>query len=38
MATREVPLEKNGDLNCIQVNILKSVTRMTKRDGDIKID
>ena len=38
MSTREVPLEKNVDLNCIQVNILKSVTRMTKRDGDIKID
>ena len=35
VATREVPHEKNVDLNSVQVKILKSVTRMIKRSGGI---
>ena len=38
MVTREVSLEKNVDLKCIQANILKSVTRMTIRGGVIRTD
>ena len=38
MVTREVSLEENVDLKCIQANILKSVTRMTKRGGVIRTD
>ena len=34
----EVPLEKNVELNCVQVNVLKSLTRMTKRVGDKQTD
>ena len=30
VAIREVPLEKNVELKCMQVNILKSVKRMTQ--------
>ena len=35
VATREVPLEKNVELKCMQVNERKHETRMTKR-GDVK--
>ena len=35
MAMREFPREKNMDLNSMQVNVSKSVTKMTKRDIDI---
>ena len=38
MATREVPLEKNVERKCMQVSVLKSVTRMTKRGGGIRTD
>ena len=31
VATREVPLEKNVELKCMQVNVLKSVTGIKKR-------
>ena len=31
MATKEVPLEKNVELKYMQVNVLKSVTRIKKR-------
>ena len=34
----EVPLEKNVELKCVQVNVLKSLTRLTKRVGDKQID
>ena len=35
MATREVSREKDLDLKAMQINILKSVTWMTKTDGGI---
>ena len=35
MATREVPLEKNVELKCMQVNALKSVTRIKKRKREV---
>lgn len=38
MATSEVPLEKNVELKYVQVNLLKRLTRMTKRDGGIRAD
>ena len=38
VATREVPLEKNVEMKYMQVNILKSVTRMTKRGGGTETD
>ena len=38
VATREVTLAKNLDLKVMQVNILKSVTRVTKRGGGIRTD
>ena len=37
-ATRGLPLEKNFDLKCLQVNVLKNVTRMTERGGGIGSD
>ena len=36
--TREVPRERNMDLKCMQVNVSKSVKRMTKRGVDIQAD
>lgn len=36
MAATAVPLDKNVDLKCMQVNTLKFVTRMAKRDGGIR--
>ena len=36
--TREVPREKNMDLKSMQVNVTKSVKRMTKRGVDILDD
>ena len=30
IATREVPLEKNIDMKCIHVNVLKNIARMTR--------
>ena len=36
--TREVPRERNMDLIAIQVNVSKSVKRMTKRGVDIRAD
>ena len=30
MATREVPPEKNVDMKCTQVNVLKNISRMTR--------
>ena len=36
MVTREVPCEKNMDLKSMQVNASQSVTRMTKRVGEIR--
>ena len=38
MDTREVPLEKNANLKYMQVNVLKSVTKMTNRGGYIRND
>ena len=38
MVTREVPLEKNMDIQFIQVNARKSVTRMTKRRVNVRTD
>ena len=38
MSKRELSQEKNVDLTCIQVNVLKSVTRITKRVVGIQID
>ena len=38
MATREVSFEKNLKLKCMQLKVLKSVTRFTKRDGGIRTD
>ena len=35
VATREVPLEKNVELKCMQVNVLKSVTRIKKRKREV---
>ena len=35
MATREVPLQKNVKPKCMQVNLLKSVTRIKKRKRDV---
>ena len=32
MATREVPHEKNVNLKSIQLNVRKSVTRLTQRE------
>ena len=37
MATREFSREKNMDVKPMQVNLRKSVSRMTKR-GDIRTD
>ena len=36
VVTREVPLEKNVELKCMQVNVLKIVTRMKKKCGGIQ--
>ena len=36
--TREVPRERNMDLISMQVNVSKSVKRMTKRGVDIRAD
>ena len=38
MVTMEVPREKNTNLKSMYLNISKSVTRMTKGDGDIRTD
>ena len=38
MVTREVPLEKNMDIQFIQVNARKRVTRMTKRRVNVRTD
>ena len=38
MAIRGVPQEKNVNLNSTQVNVLESVTRITKKDGGIRTD
>ena len=35
---REVRLEKNVELKCMKVNVLKRVTRITKRGGGIQND
>ena len=37
-ATRKVPLEKNVEMKCLQVNLLKRLTRMTKGGGGIRAD
>ena len=31
MATRDLPLAKNVDMKCMQVNVLKSIARITRR-------
>ena len=36
--TRQVPRERNMDLISMQVNVSKSVKRMTKRSVDIRAD
>lgn len=36
--TSEVPCEKNAVLKSMQLNVLKMVTRMTKRGGAIRTD
>ena len=38
VATSEVPLENNVELECMQVNVLKNVTRITKRGYGIRTD
>ena len=38
MATREVSFEKNLKLKCMQLKVLKSVTRIPKRDAAIGTD
>ena len=38
MNTREVPPENNIDLESLQVNVSKNVTRMTKRGVGIRTD
>ena len=38
VATREVSFEKYNQLKCMQLKVLKSVTRITKRDGGIRTD
>ena len=34
----ELSLEKNVELKCMQVNVLKRVTKMEKKCGDIQTD
>ena len=31
MATREVPVNKNVDMKCIQVNVFKNIAEMARR-------
>ena len=38
MATRKVPREKNVDLKSLQVNVLESVTRITKTVAGLPAD
>ena len=38
VATTEVPLEKNADLKSVQINILKTLAKMTSRGGGIRTD
>ena len=38
MTTSEAPLEKNVDMKYMQVNVLRNITRMTKKGGDIRTD
>ena len=35
MGMRRVPREKNKDLKSVQVNVSKSITRMTKKGLDV---
>ena len=35
---RKVSLEKNVDMKCMQVNLLKNITKIAKRDGDMQAD
>lgn len=35
---REVPCEKNVDLKCPEINILKTVTKITKEGADKQSD
>ena len=35
VSMRKVPLEKNVELKCVQVNVLKSLTRIKKTGGSI---
>ena len=38
MATRGLPLEKSLDVKCMQVNVLKNVTKIKERFGGIQTD
>ena len=38
VTTREVPLEKKFDMKYMQLNVRRSIERMTKISGDIRTD
>ena len=38
MTTRNLSLENNLDMKCMQVNVIKNAARVTKRGSDIQTD